>query len=235
MVKYMQMKFAAIVIFALCSAPALAAAWVVVPQLPASVRPLAEVETNVVFSSGMQGDNLWKLAIELDASLSNCVEIAFGADADNDGVLGMDEGEMCIGWDCGEWFWRDRRANTAAFFQNVLMRLALCGLAASLALLALRSRLARGTFARVLSAWRSLTAFGRVAACSFLLIGILIGGDKTNSVPPNMNLPLPQMVGGGIIQGGAASCRAGDLRNGSFTWRGGTPFLMDRTTFPALR
>ena len=30
----------------------------------------------------------------------------------------------------------------------------------------------------------------------------------------------------GIIQGGAASCRAGDLRNDSFTWRGGTPHLL---------
>ena len=87
----------------------------------------------------------------------------------------------------------------AAIFQTVLMRLALCGLAASLVLLALQSRLARDTFARVLSAWRSLTVFGRFAVCSFLLIGILIGGDKTNSVPPNMNSPLPQMQHGGVF------------------------------------
>ena len=111
-------------------------------------------------------------------------------------------------------------------FQTVLLRLALCGLAASIALLVLRLRLVRDAFARLMSAWRSLTALGRVAACSFLLIGILIGGDKTNSVPPSMNSPLPQMVGGGIIQGGAASCRAGDLRNVSFTWRDGTPHLL---------
>ena len=87
----------------------------------------------------------------------------------------------------------------AALFQTVLMRLALCGLAASLVLLALRSRIARDTFARLLSVWRSLTAFGRVAVCSFLLIGILIGGDKTNNVPPNMNSPLPQMQHGGVF------------------------------------
>jgi hypothetical protein len=109
MVKYMQMKFAAIVIFALCSAPALAAAWVVVPQLPAAVRPLAEVETNVVFSVGMPGDNLWKLSIDLDASTSNCVEVVMGTDADEDGALGIDEGEFSVGWSCGDWFWRDRR------------------------------------------------------------------------------------------------------------------------------
>ena len=87
----------------------------------------------------------------------------------------------------------------AALFQNVLMRLALCGLAASLVLLALQSRIARDTFARMLSIWRSLTAFGRFAVCSFLLIGILIGGDKTNNVPPNMNSPLPQMQHGGVF------------------------------------
>jgi hypothetical protein len=87
----------------------------------------------------------------------------------------------------------------AAIFQTVLMRLALCGLAASLVLFALQSRIARDTFARIMSIWRSLTVFGRVAVCSFLLIGILIGGDKTNSVPPNMNSPLPQMQQGGVF------------------------------------
>ena len=59
----------------------------------------------------------------------------------------------------------------AALYQIVLMRLALCGLAVSLLVLGLRSRIARDTFARLLSIWRSLTAFGRVAVCSFLLIG----------------------------------------------------------------
>ena len=80
-------------------------------------------------------------------------------------------------------------------FQTVLMRLALCGLAASLVVLLLRSRIARNTFARLLSIWRSLTAFGRVAVCSFLLIGVLVGGDKTNSVnnlPPQMMSPMAQ-------------------------------------------
>ena len=64
----------------------------------------------------------------------------------------------------------------------------------------LRSRIARDTFARLLSVWRSLTAFGRVAVCSFLLIGILVGGDKTNNVPPNMNQP--QMMQGVVPQTG---------------------------------
>ena len=54
----MQMKFAAIVIFALCSASALAVARVVVPQLPETMRPLAEVETNVAFSVCVPCDNI---------------------------------------------------------------------------------------------------------------------------------------------------------------------------------
>ena len=67
-------------------------------------------------------------------------------------------------------------------FQSVVMRLALCGLVSSLVLLALRSHLSRDTFARLLSIWCSLTALGRVALCSILLVGVLVGGDKTNGV-----------------------------------------------------
>ena len=91
-----------------------------------------------------------------------------------------------------------------ALFQTVLMRLALCGLAASLVVLLLRSRIARDTFARLLSIWRSLTAFGRVAVCSFLLIGVLVGGDKTNSVnnlPPQMMSPMAQQGHGFLLTG----------------------------------
>ena len=102
----------------------------------------------------------------------------------------------------------------AVLSHTVLMRLALCGLAASLVLFALQSRIARDTFARMLSIWRSLTAFGRVAVCSFLLIGILIGGDKTNNVPPNMNSPLPQMQHGGVFMTGLTGLvGAGNLVN----------------------
>ena len=84
-----------------------------VADLPMPLRPLAEVETNVVFNAGAASDNLWRLLIELDATASNSVEVVFGADADGDGKLGVKEGELCVGWDCGEWFWRDRRANAA--------------------------------------------------------------------------------------------------------------------------
>ncbi len=66
--------------------------------------------------------------------------------------------------------------------QNAVMRLAVCGLGVSLTAMALRSRPVRAAFVRMLAIWRGLTAFGRFAVCSFLLVGILVGGDKINSV-----------------------------------------------------
>ena len=117
------MKFVAAVFLSLLTASALAGARVVVPSLPEAVRPLAEVETNVVFSAGAAADNKWTLTIECDAAVSNSVEVVFGRDANEDGVLGIEEGEMSVGWDCGEWFWRDRRANTTCRVVGTTQRL----------------------------------------------------------------------------------------------------------------
>ena len=100
-----------------------AAARVVVSQMPEPVRALAEVETNVVFSTGTATDNKWTLTIERDAVTSNSVEVVFGHDANEDAVLGIEEGDLCVGWDCGEWFWRDRRANAACRVEGTTQRL----------------------------------------------------------------------------------------------------------------
>ena len=108
------MKFGAtILVVAFLAFSAFAGARVVVLSLPEAVRPHAEVETNVFFDAGVATDNKWTLTIERDAATSNNVEVVFGCDANEDGVLGIEEGELSIGWDCGEWFWRDRRANAA--------------------------------------------------------------------------------------------------------------------------
>jgi len=123
MVKYPQMKFAAAVLFALFSVSALAGARVAVSSLPEAVRPDAEVETNVVFSTGAATDNKWTLTIERDAAASNSIDVVFGCDVNADGVLGIEEGELCVGWDCGEWFWRDRRAGTACRIAGTAQRL----------------------------------------------------------------------------------------------------------------
>ena len=123
MIQYQRMKFAFVVLFAFFSFFALAGARVVVPSLPEPVRPLAEVETNVVFSTGAATDDKWTLTIERDAAVSNSVEVVFGRDVDEDGVLGVEEGELCVGWDCGEWFWRDRRSSTACRVEGTTQRL----------------------------------------------------------------------------------------------------------------
>ena len=88
-----------------------AARQITVTQLPEPNIPLTEVETNVVFSEGRTSDNKWLFSMELNPSVTNCVEVVFGIDKDADGVLEIDEGTFCIGWDCGEWFWRERLLN----------------------------------------------------------------------------------------------------------------------------
>ena len=117
------MKFGMAVLFAFFFASAFAGARVVVPSLPEAVRPFAEVETNVVFSTGAPTYNKWTLTIERDAAVSNSVEVVCGRDANEDGVLGVEEGELSVGWDCGEWFWRDRRSNTACRVEGTAQRL----------------------------------------------------------------------------------------------------------------
>jgi hypothetical protein len=109
--------------FAIFALSTFAGPRVVVPQLPTPVRALAEVETNVVFATGAATDNKWTLTIERDAATSNSVEVVFGCDANEDGVLGVEEGDLCVGWDCGEWFWRDRRANAACRVEGTAQRL----------------------------------------------------------------------------------------------------------------
>ena len=117
------MKFDVAILLAFLAMTASAVSRVVVPSLPEAVRPFAEVETNVVFSTGAAADNKWTLTIERDAAVSNSLEVVFGRDANEDGVLGIEEGELSVGWDCGEWFWRDRRANTTCRVVGTTQRL----------------------------------------------------------------------------------------------------------------
>ena len=114
---------ASVLPFALLALSSFAGPRVVVSQMPEPVRALAEVETNVVFSTGAATDNKWTLTIERDAATSNSVEVVFGCDANEDGVLGVEEGDLCVGWDCGEWFWRDRRSNAACRVEGTAQRL----------------------------------------------------------------------------------------------------------------
>ena len=62
-----------------------------------------EVSTNCPFAFPQMGARHFLLALELAGTPSNNVQVAFGRDADEDGVLGIDETEMVLGWDCGCW------------------------------------------------------------------------------------------------------------------------------------
>ena len=77
--------------------------------------PYADTEsvTNVTFGVGVPGDNVFSLSLVLDASPSNNVEVAFGCDANSNGTLDDSEAAFAVGWDCGEWFFRDITADIA--------------------------------------------------------------------------------------------------------------------------
>ena len=76
-------------------------------------------------------------------------------------------------------------------FQSVVMRLALCGLAVSLAVVVLRLRIVHIVGERLLSLWRLMPPLSRAVACSVLVIAA-DASIKTNGL---LRLPsLPQML-----------------------------------------
>ena len=76
---------------------------VVPPQL---VSPYAdtEVSNNIQFSASSEHAREIEMRFALDGCMSNCVQVAFGKDADGDGVLGADEAETLYGWRNGRYF-----------------------------------------------------------------------------------------------------------------------------------
>ena len=66
-----------------------------------------EASTNVVFRAGEDVMKALALSIGCEATPSNSVQVAFGRDADCDGVLQTDEAALTVGWRCGAWFVRD--------------------------------------------------------------------------------------------------------------------------------
>ena len=75
-------------------------------------------------------------------------------------------------------------------FQKVLLYAALAGFAFLLPILVVKSKTTLLVQERLLSNWRSLSPLGRIVALSFLTIGILYGGSKTNS-PPRLTMMRP--------------------------------------------
>ena len=88
---------------------AAAAARLEPPQLSPSPFADSEASTDIVFSAGGENDRRWAFSLEIDADDANNAQVEFGIDRNGDGALSLDEGELAVGWDCGEWFLRDRR------------------------------------------------------------------------------------------------------------------------------
>ena len=98
----------------LCAVASVAfAARIAAPLPPPSPYADTESVTNVAFCAGVPGDNVFSLSLALDASSSNNVEVAFGYDANGNGTLDDSEASFAVGWDCGEWFFRDITADVA--------------------------------------------------------------------------------------------------------------------------
>lgn len=77
---------------------------IVVPTFPTSVFADTEVSTNIVLH-GRRTDT-WKvdLHIQLAGSPTNNLEVAFGRDANTNGVLDVEEIETMYGWRGGRYF-----------------------------------------------------------------------------------------------------------------------------------
>ena len=80
---------------------------VTVPPLPAPEFADTEVSTNLPISVSFDAMSRMAFTLSLDASPSNCVEVAVGTDADGDGALSALESAYAFGYDCGFWFVRD--------------------------------------------------------------------------------------------------------------------------------
>jgi len=91
----------------LCAVVASAAT---VGELPSSPFVDTESVTNVVFDAGDEDTRWFCLSMEIGATSSNNLEVAFGRDVNQNGLLDRDEMDLVVGWDSGEWFFRDRRA-----------------------------------------------------------------------------------------------------------------------------
>ena len=74
-----------------------------VPTMPEAEWDDTEVVTNAALPAARADSRVFSFMLELDATASNNVEVAFGRDADHDGELSRGEANLLVGWDCGEW------------------------------------------------------------------------------------------------------------------------------------
>lgn len=76
--------------------------------LPAWELADTEVSTNVPFAFPPDAARHFLVSLELAGTPSNNVQVAFGRDANTNGVLEIEETGISLGWDCGRWRVRSR-------------------------------------------------------------------------------------------------------------------------------
>jgi hypothetical protein len=100
--KSQTMKAIAIIV-ATCALSALALPSVR-PTLPPVGHADAEATTNVSFTAWQENAGRFTFSLTCRTTPTNNVQAAFGTDADNDGILSLEECDLVVGWDCGAWF-----------------------------------------------------------------------------------------------------------------------------------
>ena len=70
-----------------------------------------EVSTNCPFAFEKANVKHLRIGLECIATPSNNVQVAFGRDANTNGVLEVGETGLAVGWDCGAWVLRDMGTN----------------------------------------------------------------------------------------------------------------------------
>lgn len=78
-----------------------------IPPLPVSPQADTEISTNIVFNNHRSDVKELELKFVLECSSSNCIQVAFGNDANADGVLSRRETVAIYGWRNGRYFAED--------------------------------------------------------------------------------------------------------------------------------
>ena len=95
------------VVAAICALACAAAFGAVMPQLPEPSHADTEVWTNVPCAQLLSDAKRLEVVIDFTGTASNCVQAAFGCDADGNGDLSADETDALVGWRAGDWFIED--------------------------------------------------------------------------------------------------------------------------------
>ena len=77
---------------------------IVVPTQPASPYADTEVSTNIAIRTGRTISREVEMHIQLAGTPTNCLEVAFGRDANANGALDAEETETVYGWRGGRYF-----------------------------------------------------------------------------------------------------------------------------------